>query len=107
MANWRQDKRKTAERGYGSRWQKARIAFLSANPLCVLCLQKDRIVASTTVDHIEPHKGDMALFWDMTRWQALCTSCHNSVKKIQEHRGTLIGCDESGNPLDPASPWHS
>lgn len=34
---------------------------------------------ATVVDHIIPHKGDRALFWDETNWQSLCGSC-NSIK---------------------------
>jgi 5-methylcytosine-specific restriction protein A len=29
------------------------------------------------VDHVIPHKGDRALFWDeANNWQALCARCH-------------------------------
>lgn len=28
------------------------------------------------VDHIEPHRGDMALFLDVANLQVLCESCH-------------------------------
>ncbi|MFC3058810.1 HNH endonuclease signature motif containing protein [Paenirhodobacter populi] len=36
------------------------------------------------VDHIKPHRGDQALFWDWRNLQALCAHCHNSVKQRQE-----------------------
>ena len=39
---------------------------------------------ATLVDHIIPHKGDQALFWDWRNWQSLCTPCHNRVKQRKE-----------------------
>ncbi|WP_457799110.1 HNH endonuclease [Methylocystis sp. S23] len=41
---------------------------------------------ATIVDHIEPHKGDKALFWRHDNHQALCISCHSSRKQSQERR---------------------
>lgn len=66
------------ERGYDSRWQKARKTYLHSHPLCVHCLQQKTVKAATTVDHIIPHRGSQALFWDTDNWQPLCTPCHNA-----------------------------
>lgn len=68
-----------AERGYGSRWQRARVVFLAANPLCAVCGRKSppRITPATVVDHITDHKGDPVLFWDERNWQPSCEACHN------------------------------
>lgn len=60
----------------GSRWQKARRAFLAGHPLCVACKAAGRVVVASVVDHVIPHRGDAALFWDVHNWQALCASCH-------------------------------
>ena len=38
------------------------------------------------VDHIAPHQGDDALFWDQTNWQPLCNGCH-SAKTAREDGG--------------------
>lgn len=65
------------ERGYDSRWDRARKAFLAAHPLCVLHALADMVVPATVVDHIVPHRGDRALFWDRKNWQPLCETCHN------------------------------
>lgn len=65
-------------RGYGYRWQKCRELFLKQHPLCAICLEQGKVVSSTVVDHIVPHKGDKKLFNDSANWQALCTSCHNT-----------------------------
>lgn len=78
------------QRGYGSRWQKARIPFLAANPLCVMCQAKGIVTAARIVDHITPHKGDQDLFWDQSNWQALCKPCHD-LKTITEDGGLDSG----------------
>lgn len=78
----------SAQRGYGSRWQKARSTYLVAHPLCVMCQKEGRIVAATRVDHIKPHKGDQALFWDTSNWQPLCGPHHDRDKQSEEKGGT-------------------
>lgn len=72
-----------SERGYDSRWHKARTAYLREHPLCVGCQEEGRIIAATTVDHIRPHRGDYDLMWDESNWQSLCTWHHN-VKTASE-----------------------
>ena len=44
------------------------------------------MTASTTVDHIIPHKGDRKLFWDKTNWQALCKPCHDAKTAREDGR---------------------
>jgi len=87
--SWRTDKRKTAERGYGGRWQRERKAFLSRpeNVLCVMCKAEGRDTAATVVDHKTPHKGDETLMWDQANWQPLCKPHHDSDKQIEEKKG--------------------
>jgi 5-methylcytosine-specific restriction enzyme A len=81
------DRRGTAhERGYTSAWQKARVAYLRAHPLCVAHKVAGELVPATVVDHIVPHKGDKALFWDSTNWQSLCKPCHDA-KTAREDGG--------------------
>lgn len=80
-----------AERGYNSRWQKARQIFLAEHPLCVECEKQGRYVEATVVDHITPHKGDQILFWDESNWQPLCKQCHD--------RKTVLKDGGFGNPL--------
>ena len=69
--------RSASSRGYGRAWQKARKEYLNAHPLCVECLRQGRYVKATDVDHIKPHHGDPALFWDRDNWQSLCHRCHS------------------------------
>lgn len=75
-----------AQRGYDSKWRKARRAFLLKHPLCVNCLRKDFVIEAIIVDHITPHKGDNALFWDCKNWQSLCKACHDA-KTVQKDGG--------------------
>lgn len=105
---------------YNSRWNRARLQFLQANPLCVMCREQGVIAPAQVVDHIVPHRlndalesGDrerianaQKLFWDRKNWQSLCKQHHDSTKQRIEKRGAVIGCDEHGMPLDPASHWY-
>ncbi|MEA4896886.1 MAG: HNH endonuclease signature motif containing protein [Eubacteriales bacterium] len=65
------------ERGYGGRWRSARARFLRQHPLCVDCRKAGRLTPATVVDHVVPHRGNEALFWDESNWQALCKPCHD------------------------------
>lgn len=59
------------------RWRAASKAFLAEHPLCAECERHGRIEVATVVDHITPHRGDPALFWDDRNWQALSKRCHD------------------------------
>ncbi|SDI40236.1 HNH endonuclease [Pseudomonas abietaniphila] len=83
--SWRATKTTAHQRGYGYKWQKAREGWLNAHPLCVYCQRDGRVTSATVVDHIVPHRGDMAIFWDRTKWMSLCASCHSSVKQREEN----------------------
>lgn len=67
-------------RGYGYSWQKASKAFLRAHPLCMCedCREGAlRVTPATVVDHHEPHRGDMELFWDRGNWRSMAKECHD------------------------------
>lgn len=77
------------QRGYTSKWDKARKAYLQKHPLCTICeYDEGRVIEARVVDHIIPHRGDMALFWDTDNWQPLCTPHHNrkTMQEIAERR---------------------
>ncbi len=72
------------ERGYDTRWEKARASYLLAHPRC------QRIgcnALANVVDHVLPHRGDKKLFWDSRNWESLCTHCHSGWKQSLECRG--------------------
>ncbi|WP_343039067.1 HNH endonuclease signature motif containing protein [Propylenella binzhouense] len=76
-----QNRPSARERGYDSKWQRERAAYLAAHPTCERCG-----APATVVDHITPHRGDMKLFWRRSNWQPLCTPCHSRAKQAQEKR---------------------
>ena len=75
-----QHKGSPSKRGYGRRWQATSKGFLRSHPLCQ-CPDCDeghkQLTAATVVDHVIPHRGDMALFWDPHNWQAMAKRCHD------------------------------
>ena len=74
------------QRGYDTKWDKARAQYLAANPRCCRCSAPAEVV-----DHIIPHKGDKKLFWSRSNWQPLCRSCHSRSKQSQERREGVVG----------------
>lgn len=83
----------TAQRGYGGKWQRARLAYLAKHPLCRMCEAQGKVTAANVVDHIVDHRGDMKLFWDsQNNWQSLCVSCHS--KKTADEGG--LGVNRRG-----------
>lgn len=66
------------ERGYTNTWAKASKVFLAQNPLCRRCAEQGIVRSAQVTDHISPHKGDTALFWDERNWQSLCKPCHDA-----------------------------
>ena len=77
----------SSQRGYDYKWQKAREHYLLDHPLCVYCERQGLTTAASVVDHIVAHRGDQALFWRQSNWQALCKPCHDSVKQAEEAAG--------------------
>jgi len=76
--------RKWAHLYNSTQWRKARKAYLMANPLCLHCYRRNCITTATDLDHITPHKGNAALFWDANNWQPLCKSCHSTKTATQD-----------------------
>jgi 5-methylcytosine-specific restriction protein A len=66
-------------------WRGVRAAFLRANPLCLLCNARGRLVAAKVVDHITPLKAGGERV-DASNLQGLCVSCHNA-KTARETAG--------------------
>lgn len=75
------------KRLYDGWWQRERVIYLRANPVCVCGCGR----LATVVDHIIPHKGDEKLFRDKTNWQGMTNPCH-SRKTAREDGG-------HGNPI--------
>lgn len=86
------------------KWKKLRDAFIKEHPTCAMCEELGKISLANVVDHINPHRGDEALFFSGP-FQSLCYSHHNSTKQRIEKRGVEIGCDKNGIPLNKHSHW--
>jgi 5-methylcytosine-specific restriction protein A len=89
------------ERGYTARWERYRLHFLRANPLCVMCQREGRVVPATVVDHVIPARDRPDLFWQPDNHKPLCASHHSSAKQREErgHKAQDLGPD--GWPADP------
>lgn len=68
----------TGQTAYNSaRWIRERDAFIADHPFCVNAGKDVRCTLVTeVVDHIVPHRGDEALFWDPQNRQPMCRVCH-------------------------------
>lgn len=83
------------ERGYDSKWDKARRAFLAKHPLCACgCGQR-----AVDVHHERPWLvdgvPDWKLFWDRNNWRGLAHGCHSRVTRRQAR--------DRGTPVPPAA----
>ena len=99
------DKRRGSarERGYTSRWDKAAAAFKRRNPLCLGCHAVGRVTAAAVVDHVEPHRGDDARFWDPDNWQPACAWHHDAIKQRLEAMHDAGAIDAGELRLDSAT----
>lgn len=89
------DRAGARERGYGRQWDRASALFRSEHPLCLGCQAVGRATPTEVVDHVLPHKGDMVLFWDRSKWQPACKWHHDVVKQQLEHRFARGACAEA------------
>lgn len=70
-----------------ARWRKLRMdVFMRDRFKCCMCLRVDGNTSRLVCDHVIPHKGDEALFWDEDNLQTLCKPCHDSDKQKMERR---------------------
>ena len=72
------DQRGTAaQRGYDGRWQRRRLMFSYAHPLCVECQRDSRVTPATDVHHVRPvREGGTD---EDSNLQALCHACHSRL----------------------------
>ena len=83
-------------------WRKLRRQVLAEEPLCRHCAAQGLTVPATEVDHMRGAADN-----SRDALQALCKPCH-SIKTMAELYGrpARMGCDEHGNPINPAHPWN-
>lgn len=58
------------------RWTRVRRAVI-VDAVCT-CAACGVVTLRMEVDHVVPHKGSPALFWDRANLQALCHDCHTA-----------------------------
>lgn len=85
-----------------SRWKNLRAAHLRSEPLCRMCKEGGKLTPATVVDHVEPHRGDEALFWSGPH-QSLCSAHHSGAKQRIERGTRAYGVDKDGWPLSAES----
>lgn len=59
---------------YTVRWKRLRALVLRT--CAYQCQACGQVQHQLEVDHIRPHHGNRALFWDARNLQALCAACH-------------------------------
>lgn len=74
------------QRGYDTKWEKERKAYLAANPWCCKCAAHGIRTKATVVNHIIPHRMDLRLFWNRRNWEPVCAPCHNGATQSEEKR---------------------
>lgn len=78
------------------RWRQLRLEILERDGwMCAGCAVPHLLVGkapaptSAVVDHIEPHRGNLALFFDPENLQSVCKAYHDSEKQRLEKSGPL------------------
>lgn len=109
-------RRRVADYPYNTaRWKRLRTLKLHSTPTCEPCKAAGQLIIANTVDHIVAISAGGPAFPPLDQLTSCCTSCHSiktargpeagavrSTRKVQPRKG----CDASGNPTDPAHPWH-
>lgn len=101
-------------------WKRLAGAQKAAEPLCATCLslgrvndgslngsgapQEDARRRYVVADHIIPHRGNEALFFDPDNLQTLCPDHHDRDKQIEEIKGYSERRGADGWPIDPHHP---
>lgn len=71
-----------------------------------MCETAGRVTPATVCDHVDPKSKATEEGFFQGPFESLCKTHHDSTKQREEKRGHVIGCDESGAPLDPQHPWN-
>ncbi len=66
--------------------------FLGEHPWCQHC----QTAPSVDVHHAVPHRGNVEVFWDMSRWVALCKACHGAETAREMNGPGYPGCQNTG-----------
>lgn len=84
-------------------WQRLRLSYLKAHPLCERCEVNGLTVPAEEIHHIIPiaNERDYArmrrLAYDTMNLQALCRECHHKVHEEMGSRSKAMWWDRAGN----------
>jgi len=68
-----------------ARWRSLRREVLARDECtCRMCGRLEHDTSRLVADHIVPHRGNEALFWDDQNLQCLCQTCHSGAKQREE-----------------------
>jgi 5-methylcytosine-specific restriction protein A len=82
VKNYNHNKRDPeSNKRYGRTWRQIRTAFLSTNPLCVLCNESSRLTPATVAHHKVKLSDGSTNDWD--NMTALCKECHSRLHAEQ------------------------
>lgn len=71
-----------------ARWQKLRWSVLVRDLFtCRRCRRIESNTSLLVADHVAPHRGNEAMFWDAANLQCLCKPCHDRDKQAEERSG--------------------
>lgn len=87
-------------------WRKIRADQLARFPLCAMCLEQDAVTPATVCNHTDKAAKATPQGFFAGPFNSLCKTHHDSTQQRQERRGYVIGCNESGLPLDPRHAWN-
>lgn len=79
-------------------WKRLRAWKLRQNPICEYCRKRP----ATDVDHFIPLRDGVDPY-DESNLRSVCAHCHRLKTRNGER---VVGCDDSGVPLDPRHPWN-
>ena len=71
-----------------AQWKRMRKNQLNQQPLCECCRFYGYLKPAIDVDHIYPHRGDRALFFDSSNLSSMCKKCH-AYKTAEETKGII------------------
>ena len=90
-----------------ARWRRLRLAQLATHPLCASCLSMGRTTPATVCNHADKDAKATEEGFFAGPFTSECAPCHDGPIQKQERRGHIIGCDESGWPIDPKHHWNA
>ncbi|MEO3387336.1 HNH endonuclease [Mesorhizobium sp. CAU 1741] len=72
-----------------ARWQKLRLRIIERDVYTcqrtgIILVGKHPAPDSPVVDHITPHRGNEALFWDETNLHTVSKAYHDRLKQVEE-----------------------